>query len=82
MEILAVAKATAEGLKAIAEQLQMKGGQEAANLRVAEQYVNEFGKLAQTSNSLVIPSNISDLAGMVTVAMTALQKVKPFTPQT
>jgi len=82
MEILAVAKATAEGLKAIAEQLQMKGGQEAANLRVAEQYVNEFGKLAQTSNTLVIPSNISDLAGMVTVAMTALQKVKPFPPQT
>ena len=82
MEILAVAKATAEGLKAIAEQLQMKGGQEAANLRVAEQYVNEFGKLAQTSNTLVIPSNVSDLAGMVTVAMTALQKVKPFPPQT
>jgi regulator of protease activity HflC (stomatin/prohibitin superfamily) len=81
MEILAVAKATAEGLKAIAEQLQMKGGQEAANLRVAEQYVNEFGKLAQTSNTLVIPSNVSDLAGMVTVAMTALQKVKPFPPQ-
>jgi len=77
MEILAVAKATAEGLKTIAEQLQMKGGQEAANLRVAEQYMNEFGKLAQTSNTLVIPSNISDLAGMVTVAMTALQKVKP-----
>ncbi|MCJ7594492.1 MAG: paraslipin [Desulfobacterales bacterium] len=76
MEILAVAKATAEGLKAIAEQLQIKGGQEAANLRVAEQYMNEFGKLAKTSNTLVIPSNISDLAGMVTVAMTALQKVK------
>jgi len=82
MEILAVAKATAEGLKAIAEQLQMKGGQEAANLRVAEQYISEFGKLAQTSNTLVIPSNISDLAGMVTVAMTALQKVKPFPPLT
>ncbi len=82
MEILAVAKATAEGLKAIAEQLQMKGGQEAANLRVAEQYMNEFGKLAQTSNTLVIPSNVSDLAGMVTVAMTALQKVKPLTPNT
>ena len=82
MEILAVAKATAEGLKAIAEQLQMKGGQEAANLRVAEQYMNEFGKLAQASNTLVIPSNVSDLAGMVTVAMTALQKVKPVTPHT
>ncbi len=75
-EILAVAQATAEGLKAIAEQLQMKGGQEAANLRVAEHYIAEFGKLAKASNTLVIPSNVSDLAGMVITSMTALQKVK------
>jgi len=75
-EILAVAQATAAGLKAIAEQLQARGGQEAANLRVAEQYVNEFGKLAKVSNTLVISSNVSDLAGMVTSALTALQKVR------
>jgi regulator of protease activity HflC (stomatin/prohibitin superfamily) len=75
-EILAVAQATAEGLKTIAEQLQMGGGQAAANLRVAEQYVAEFGKLAQSSNTLVIPGNVSDLAAMVTTALTALQKVK------
>ena len=73
-EILAVAKATAEGLHAIAEQLQADGGQAAANLRVAEQYVSEFGKLAQASNTLIVPSNVSDLAGMVTVAMSALEK--------
>jgi regulator of protease activity HflC (stomatin/prohibitin superfamily) len=76
-EILAVAQATAEGLKTIAQQLQMTGGQAAANLRVAEQYVTEFGKLAQASNTLIIPSNVSDMAGMVTTALTALQKVKP-----
>ena len=75
-EILAVSQATAEGLKTIAEQLQMTGGQAAANLRVAEQYVTEFGKLARASNTLVIPSNVSDMAGMVTTALTALQKVK------
>lgn len=75
-EILAVARATAEGLKTIAEQLQVKGGQEAANLRVAEQYIIEFGKLAKESNTLILPNNISDLAGMVTTAMTALQQVK------
>jgi regulator of protease activity HflC (stomatin/prohibitin superfamily) len=75
-EILAVAQATAEGLKTIAEQLQMPGGQSAANLRVAEQYLTEFGKLAQASNTLVIPSNVSDLTGMVTTALTALQKVQ------
>ena len=74
-EILAVAQATAEGLSTIAKQLQMPGGPEAANLRVAEQYVNEFGNLAKTSNTLIIPGNIADLASMVTTAMTALQKV-------
>lgn len=74
-EILAVAQATAEGLNLIAGQLQMTGGQAAANLRVAEQYITEFGKLAQSSNTLVIPSNVSDLAGMVTSAMSAFEKM-------
>jgi regulator of protease activity HflC (stomatin/prohibitin superfamily) len=75
-EILAVAQATAEGLRLIAEQLQMDGGQAAANLRVAEQYVTEFGKLAKTSNTLVIPSNVGDLAGMVVTALSAFEKMK------
>ena len=70
-EILAIAQATAEGLNTIAKQLQMPGGPGAANLRVAEQYVNEFGKLAKTSNTLIIPGNVADLADMVTTAMTA-----------
>ena len=78
-EILAVAEATAEGLRLIAEQLQTEGGQGAANLRVAEQYMAEFGKLAKTSNTLVIPSNVSDLAAMVTTAMTAYEKMKAVT---
>ncbi len=76
-EITAVATATAEGLRSIAMQLKAEGGLEAANLRVAEQYVTEFGKLAQATTSLIIPSNVSDLAGMVSVAMTALEKGKP-----
>ena len=75
-EILTVAQATAEGLSTIARQLEMPGGQNAAALRIAEQYVTEFGKLAKTSNTLVIPANIGDLAGMVSSAMTALQAVK------
>ncbi len=80
-EILAVARAKAEGLKLIAEQLQTNGGQGAANLRVAEQYMTEFGKLAKTSNTLVIPSNASDLAGMVTTAMSAFEKMKESTKE-
>ena len=58
-EILAIAQATAEGLNTIAKQLQMPGGPGAANLRVAEQYVNEFGKLAKASNTLIIPGNVA-----------------------
>jgi regulator of protease activity HflC (stomatin/prohibitin superfamily) len=74
-EILAVARATAEGLATVAKQFQSPGGVEAANLRVAEQYVKEFGRLAQDSNTLVIPSNVADLTSMVGTAMTALKKV-------
>lgn len=81
-EILAIAQATAEGLNTIAKQLQMPGGPGAANLRVAEQYVNEFGKLAKASNTLIIPGNVADIADMVSTAMTAFQKIeaKPVTP--
>lgn len=81
-EILAIAQATAEGLNTIAKQLQMPGGPGAANLRVAEQYINEFGKLAKTSNTLIIPGNVADLAAMVSTAMTALRKIesKPVEP--
>jgi regulator of protease activity HflC (stomatin/prohibitin superfamily) len=74
-EILSIANATAEGLRAISQELRQEGGQAAANLRVAEQYVKEFGNLAKASNTLVIPSNVADLAGMMTTAMTALGKV-------
>lgn len=73
-QILAIADATAQGLKTVAEQLRAEGGAEAANLRVAEKYVGEFGNLAKTNNTLIIPANVADLAGMVTTAMTALQK--------
>lgn len=74
-EILAIAEATAEGLSTIAKQLQLPGGSEAANLRIAEQYVGEFGKLAKTNNTLIIPGNVADITSMVTTAMTALQKI-------
>ncbi|TVQ98522.1 MAG: paraslipin [Desulfovibrionales bacterium] len=74
-EILIVAQATADGLSTIAKQLQAPGGQDAANLRVAEQYVGEFGRLAKASNTLIIPGNVADLAGMVSSAMAAFQNI-------
>ncbi len=64
-EIELVAIATAEGIRKISEAINAPGGKEAVNLRVAEQYIKEFGNLAKTNNTLIIPSNLSDLAGMV-----------------
>ena len=67
--ILAVATATAEGLRRVAEAVSSAGGREAMQLRVAENYVAQFGNLARTSNTLVIPGNVSDIAGMIAMAM-------------
>lgn len=72
-EIEMIAIATAEGIRKIAESIQAPGGEDAVNLRVAEQYIREFGKLAQKSNSVIIPSNLSDIGGMV-ASVTGLLK--------
>jgi regulator of protease activity HflC (stomatin/prohibitin superfamily) len=72
-EIERVASATAKGIKEIAMAISDKGGMEAVNLRVAEQYINEFGKLAQTNNSLIISSNVADISGMIASAMQVIQ---------
>ena len=76
--ILAVARATAEGIRAVAESINSTGGFEAVQLRVAEQYINEFGKLAKSANTLVVPSNLSDVGAMIGLAMSAIrQKAEP-----
>src|SRR5437016_2236971 len=67
--ILAVATATAEGIRRVAETIREPGGVEATQLRVAEQYVRQFGELAQKSNTIVIPANAADVASMVALAM-------------
>ncbi len=72
-EIEAVANATAKGIREIALAINEKGGINAVNLRVAEQYIGEFGKLAKTNNSLIIPSNLSDMAGMIATAMKVIK---------
>jgi len=72
--ILAVAKATAEGIRAVAASIQAPGGFEAVQLRVAEQYVAEFGKLAKVGNTLIVPASISDMASMIATAMSAIKQ--------
>ena len=67
--ILAVATATAEGIRRVAEAIRAEGGMEAVQLRVAEQYVEQFGNLAKSTNSVIVPATVSDLAGMVAAAM-------------
>ena len=66
--ILAVATATAEGLKRVANAVTTQGGSEAMQLRVAEQYVSEFGNLAKAANTLVVPADLSDLSAMIALA--------------
>ncbi len=65
----AVATATAEGLRRVADAIRTDGGIEAVQLRVAEQYVQQFGNLARHTNAVVVPANVSDVAGMIAVAM-------------
>jgi regulator of protease activity HflC (stomatin/prohibitin superfamily) len=74
--ILAVATATAEGLRQVASAVRMEGGEDAMRLRIAEDYVEQFGKLAQASNTLVIPANLADISSMIALA-TSIVKDKP-----
>ncbi len=66
--ILAVAHATADGLRLVASALSTQGGAEAMQLRIGEEYVKQFGKIAKESTTIIVPSNLSDLASMVTMA--------------
>ena len=75
--ILAVATATAEGLRRVAEAVASAGGREAMQLRVAEDYVRQFGNLARESNTLVIPANVSDIAGMIAMATKVFDQSRP-----
>jgi regulator of protease activity HflC (stomatin/prohibitin superfamily) len=75
-EIRKVALATAEGIREIAKAINEKGGLNAVNLRIAEQYLNEFGKLAKTNNSIIIPSNLSDIAGVIKSVTTVIKEQK------
>jgi regulator of protease activity HflC (stomatin/prohibitin superfamily) len=78
--ILAVATATAEGLRRVAEAVASPGGREAMQLRVAEDYVQQFGNLARTANTLVVPANLSDVAGMIALATKVFDQARPPAP--
>jgi len=75
-EIQKVAIATASGIREIALAINEKGGLNAVNLRIAEQYLNEFGKLAKTNNSMIIPSDLADVAGIIKAATSVIKETK------
>ena len=72
--ILTVANATAEGIRMIAESIQAPGGYEAVQLRVAEQYITQFGNLAKEGNTLVMPATVSDVGAMLALAMNVIKQ--------
>jgi regulator of protease activity HflC (stomatin/prohibitin superfamily) len=72
--ILSVARATAEGLRVVAEAISEKGGADATQLRIAEAYIQEFGKIAQRSSTIVLPANLTDIGSMLTLAKGLLSK--------
>jgi regulator of protease activity HflC (stomatin/prohibitin superfamily) len=74
--ILAVATATAEGIRRVAEATRMPGGAEAIQLKVAEQYIAEFGKVIHNADTIILPANVADVASMITTAMNVVGQQK------
>jgi regulator of protease activity HflC (stomatin/prohibitin superfamily) len=71
--IMSVAQATAEGIRTVAEAIQVPGGYQAVQLRVAEQYLAQFGNLAKAGNTLIVPATLSDVTGMIATAMNIIR---------
>ena len=81
-EIELVAVATAKGIREIALSINEEGGMNAVNLRIAEQYLTEFGKLAKTNNSMIVPADLSDISGVISAVTSVLNKSKTELPST
>ncbi len=74
-EIELLAKATAAGIRTIAEAINAPGGSAAVNLRVAEQYIDQFGHLAKATNTLILPSDIGNIASFVGTVTKAMDQI-------
>jgi len=75
-EIEQVAKATANGLRAIAQAISEDNGLNAVNLRIAEQYLTVFGKLAKQNNTIILPSNLADISGIIATATAVFNETR------
>ncbi|MEP7367532.1 MAG: band-7 C-terminal domain-containing protein, partial [Acidobacteriota bacterium] len=72
--IQAIANATAQGIRSVAAAINDPGGRDAVQLRVAEQYIGQFGQLAKTNNTMIIPTNLADLSGIIATAMNVVKQ--------
>ena len=75
--ILAVADATAAGLVKVAAAVEQPGGRDAVQLRVAEQWVHQFGNIAKSTNTVIVPAPLGDVSAMIATAMNVLTKAAP-----
>ena len=74
--ILTIAEASATSIRQVGLAIQDPGGREAVQLRVAEQYVASFAALANSSNTMIVPANVADIAGMISTAMGVFQSAQ------
>jgi regulator of protease activity HflC (stomatin/prohibitin superfamily) len=75
--ILSIAEANAKAIRQVAEAIASPGGFGAVNLKVAEEYIAQFGNLARTTNTLILPANVGDVAGMIATAMSIVKSAPP-----
>ena len=78
--VTTIADATAAAVRTVAAAMNEPGGMNAANLKVAELYIDAFANMAKTNNTLIVPANVADVATMIGTAMNTLAAVKPATP--
>ena len=75
--ITTVAEATAQALERVAAAIRQPGGEQAVQLKVAESAVEAYSKVAQDANTtLIVPSNISEVSGLIASAMRVVQQGK------
>jgi regulator of protease activity HflC (stomatin/prohibitin superfamily) len=75
--ILAIAEANAKAIRQVAEALGAPGGTGAVNFRIAEEYITQFGNLAKVNNTIILPANVADVAGLVASALSVVKTTSP-----
>jgi regulator of protease activity HflC (stomatin/prohibitin superfamily) len=75
-EIMLVAEAQAAGIEKVAAAIEGKGGLESVNMQLAQQYLTQFGNLAKTNNTMIIPSNLADVAGVLKACTSVIKKIE------